>query len=60
MANKAALLQRLEQLEGRDVSAQDAWWREMCLRYHFPAIPLDDATTEQRNAVMDCYFEDFY
>lgn len=60
MANKAALLQRLEQLEGRDLTASDAWWREMCKRYGFPVIPIDEASREQQNTVMDAYFEDFY
>lgn len=60
MANKAALLSRLEQLEGRNVTTSDAWWREMCKRYGFPVIPIDDATREQQNAVMDAYLDDFY
>lgn len=53
-------LARIEALERANVSAADGWWREMCIRYHFPVIPFDSATTEERNAVMDCYLKDFY
>lgn len=60
MTSNKEKLARLEALENIGVTNDDQWWREMCLRYHFPVIPLNDATTEQRNAVMDCYFEDFY
>lgn len=60
MTSKAALLQRLEQLENANVTMSDAWWREMCKRYDFPIIPIDDATEQQRNSVMDRYLDDFY
>ncbi|ELY4109193.1 hypothetical protein SMY46_000823 [Cronobacter turicensis] len=60
MANKAALLSRLEQLEGNSVTTEDAWWREMCSRYGFPATPIDDVTDELRRAVFEKYFEEFY
>lgn len=60
MASKAALLQRLEQLEGRDVTASDAWWRSMCQRYGFPETPIDDVTDELRRAVFEQYIAEFY
>lgn len=60
MASKAALLQRLEQLEGRDLTASDAWWRGLCERFGFPVIPIDDVTEEQRRAVMNRYLDEFY
>lgn len=60
MANKAALLSRLEQLEGRDVTASDAWWRSMCKRYGFPETPIDDVTDELRRAVFEQYIAEFY
>lgn len=60
MASKAALLDRLAQLENANVTTSDAWWREMCTRYGFPVVPIDDATPEQRNTVMDSYLDEFY
>lgn len=60
MTSKAVLLQRLEQLENGNVTTSDAWWREMCGRYGFPVIPIDDATEEQRNSIMDRYLDDLY
>ncbi|WP_338533828.1 hypothetical protein ACEPWQ_13140 [Leclercia adecarboxylata] len=53
-------MQRLEALESAGVTTSDAWWREMCQKYGFPVIPLNDATKEQRNTVMDAYLDDFY
>lgn len=59
MASKEKLA-RLEALENAGVTTSDAWWREMCQKYGFPVIPLNDATPEQRNTVMDAYLNDFY
>ncbi|WP_312773964.1 hypothetical protein [Atlantibacter hermannii] len=54
-------MQRLEALESAGVTNDDAAWRGMCARYGFPVIPLNEATREQRNAVMDAYLdEEFY
>lgn len=54
-------LARLEALENAGVTNDDAWWRGICQKYGFPVIPLNEATREQRNAVMDAYLdEEFY
>lgn len=60
MTSNKEKLARLEALENAGVTNDDAWWREMCRKYGFPVLPLDDATKEQRNAVMDAYLDDFY
>lgn len=60
MVSKSSLLERLERLERASVSTQDAWWREMCKKYGFPVVPIDEATPDQRNAVMREYLNEFY
>lgn len=60
MANKRELEERLKQLEEQGTGEKDKWWREMCERYGFPIVPINEATQEQKDAVMDKYMDDFY